>query len=166
MLVKLGKYPGPKSTKERKIEVRIDPWDIWSLDQTLALIIHPALVLLKEKTHGAPDVPDSDVPDELKATPKENEWDTDSNHFKRWDYVLDEMIWAFGQVNLDWKKQFFSGDVDRYFEEISVEGETLYEWKPGPNHTFKIDYEGMKIHEDRMQNGFRLFGKFFQNLWD
>jgi molybdopterin molybdotransferase len=41
---------------------------------------------------------DIDVPEELRSTsapPKENEYDTDANHFARWDWVMDEMIFAF-----------------------------------------------------------------------
>ena len=78
--------------------VKIDKWDTWSMDHTLGLIVLPMLKQLKEKTHGAPYVDDADVPDELKSTnaePKEHEYDTDSNHFKRWNWVLDEMIFAF-----------------------------------------------------------------------
>mgnify|MGYP000309432160 CR=1 FL=1 len=29
-----------------------------------------------------------------------------------------------------------------------------------------IDREGQKAHQDRMSNGFRLFGTYFENLWD
>jgi hypothetical protein len=53
---------------------------------------------LKETKHGAPFVDDEDVPEELKSTsapPKKDDWDVDDNHFKRWDYVMDEMIYAF-----------------------------------------------------------------------
>jgi hypothetical protein len=30
----------------------------------------------------------------------------------------------------------------------------------------KVDKEGLKAHQDRKQNGFRLFGTYFQTLWD
>lgn len=85
----------------RKIKVKIHHYDVWSADHTLSLIIVPVLKLLRDVKHGSPLVDDEDVPDELKSTnaePKENDWDTDSNHHKRWDYVLDEMIWAFEQI--------------------------------------------------------------------
>ena len=36
----------------------------------------------------------------------------------------------------------------------------------GPNHTLKMDYEGMKVYQERISNGFRLFGKYYENLWD
>ena len=59
----------------------------------------------------APLVDDEDVPEELRSTAapaKENDWDVDENHFKRWDWVLDEMIWAFEQaLNYDDDAHFF-----------------------------------------------------------
>ena len=36
----------------------------------------------------------------------------------------------------------------------------------GPNDTYVWDEEGMKEYEKRIQNGFRLFGRYYQNLWD
>ena len=87
--------------------VKIDRWDTWSMDYTLSHIIVPMLKQLKETKHGSPFVDDEDVPEELKSTsapPKENDWDTDENHFKRWDWALNEMIWAFEQ-NLDDKSE-------------------------------------------------------------
>jgi hypothetical protein len=36
----------------------------------------------------------------------------------------------------------------------------------GPNDTKVYDWEGRKAYEARIQNGFRLFGKYYQNLWD
>jgi hypothetical protein len=89
----IGKHK--EKSDDRKVSVRIDDHDVWSLYNTLALIIAPALKKLKEQKHGAPDVADDDVPTKLKSTScrkkKKNEWDTDSNHFKRWDYVLDDL---------------------------------------------------------------------------
>ena len=98
MKVNIGKY-----RENRKVDIRIDDWDVWSSDHTLALIIHPVLVKLKEKKHGSPCVDDEDVPERLRdgVPAKENEWDTDDNHHSRWEYVLDEMIWAFEQHTHD-----------------------------------------------------------------
>lgn len=57
----------------------------------------------------------------------------------RWGYVLEEMIWAMTQVqpNHDWEAP--------YYEMNSA--------KPRNDH------------EARMQEGFRLFGKYFTSLW-
>ena len=153
--------------------VKIDYWDTWSMDHTLGQIALPMLKQLKEKKHGAPFVDDEDVPDELKSTSapaKENEWDTDDNHFKRWDWAMDEMIFAFEHhLNKEWEEAYRSGE----FDQKSVACEWYENGKPkmfkleeGPNHTYKADYEGMKVVEDRIKNGFRLFGKYYQALWD
>jgi hypothetical protein len=84
--------------KKRKIKVQIDPWDTWNMDHTLALIILPMLKQLRKESNGAPLVDDVDVPVGLRkssAPPTENPWDADANHFRRWDWVMGEMIAAF-----------------------------------------------------------------------
>ena len=153
--------------------VKIDRWDTWSMDHTLGMIILPMLKQLKETTHGAPFVDDEDVPEELKSTsapPKENEYNTDANHFKRWDWALDEMIFAFEhKLDDSWQSAFRSGDLD--MKTVPVEWDengkaTMYQWVDGPNNTYKCDYDGMKVVQDRIQNGFRLFGKYYSSLWD
>ena len=152
--------------------VKIDRHDTWSMDNTLAPIILPMLKQLQSSKHGAPHVDDEDVPDELKSTsapPKENEYDTDDFWFKRWDYVLSEMIFAFEHlVDDSWGEEFSSGEHD--MKSVPCEWDengkpTLYSFEKGPNHTYELDYDGMKKVEERMQNGFRLFGSYFRNLW-
>lgn len=157
--------------------VKVDYWDTWNMDVSLAKIILPLLRQLHAKSHGAPFVEDEDVPDELKSTsapPKENEWDTDQNHFKRWHWVLEEMIFAYkSKLDESWKESFQSGSFDKISVPIDHAGNEvpkkqakLFRWEDGPNHTYKCDYEGMHAVEARIQNGFRLFGRYYQNLWD
>ena len=139
--------------------VKIDRYDTWSMDYTLAHIIHPMLVQLKETKHGAPFTDDDDVPKELRswmAGPKENEWDTDANHFKRWDYILDEMIWAFAQELKD--------DEENEFFDHS-ESDEVKDWNEKMSK-LKVDHEGLEAHQKRKQNGYRLFGKYYSGLWD
>jgi hypothetical protein len=152
--------------RKQKIKVRIDRSDTWSMDDTLAHIILPMLKQLKETKHGAPMVDDDDVPENLRsisAPPKENEWDTDEHHFKRWDWVLDEMIFAFEAKTFDWEDQFYSGEVDVRWEK---QENGLSKIVDEPKNTFKVDSEGKKKFHNRMTNGFRLFGKYYENLWD
>ena len=146
--------------RTQKVSVKIDRWDTWSMDHTLTPIILPMLVQLKETKHGAPMVDMEDVPKELRATKaQQNKYaklgDVDPKHFERWDWVMDEMIWAFEQKNRDhWEE-------DYYGPFIEGEGDGIlggrFEW---------TDDEGRKKHQERMSNGFRLFGKYFENLWD
>lgn len=158
--------------------VKIDRWDSWNMDGTLSPIILPLLKQLHATKHGAPNVDDSDVPEELKSTsapPKENEWDTDENHFKRFDWVMDEMIWTFEQLqpDNDWEQQYCSGEADYEFVPVDEEGNEVpkgqnkfTELRHGPNHTYEMDWEGRKKHQERINNGLRLFGKYYQALWD
>jgi len=154
MKVSIGKYPQhwPWSnwlydkfgySPEQKVKVHIDKWDTWSMDHTLAPIILPMLKQLKETKHGAPFVDLNDVPKELhgkKLTKKQKEnGEVDDKHFERWDWVLDEMIYAFDcKANKD--DVYMRFDID--------------------------DREDMKAEQERISNGFRLFGKYYESLWD
>jgi len=53
---------------DRVIDVHIDEFDTWSMDDTLSHIILPMLKQLKETKHGAPNVDKEDVPSELRPT--------------------------------------------------------------------------------------------------
>lgn len=156
------------NSKNRKEKVRIDNYDIWSADYTIALIVLPLLKKLREEKHGYPWVDNEDVPEELrsdKATPVEGEWEWDENTPKRWDWVLNEMIYTFECcVDDEWDNQFYSGQSD-YTWEPTEDGE-YYQAKEGTNHTFKVDREGMEKAWDRRKNGLRLFAKYYHNLWD
>ena len=146
--------------------VKIDKWDTWGMDSTLAMIILPMLKQLKATKHGSPFVHDKDVPEELRsknAEPKEHEWDPDSLHHKRWEWVLDEMIWAFEELNTDWEEQYHSGEVDHIWVDDVNNCKRL---EHGPNHTYKVDMKGVKKHQERITRGLTLFGKYFQALWD
>ena len=139
--------------------VKIDRWDTWSMDHTLALIILPMLKQLDITKHGAPFTEDDDVPEYLRsymAQPKEHEWDTDSLHFMRWDWILAEMIWAFEQeLKDDDEHQFFDHSASEGIKDLNERISKL-----------KVDEKGLKAHQERKKNGFRLFGKYYQNLWD
>jgi hypothetical protein len=72
---------------KRKIDIRIDTHDTWSMDHTLGLIILPMLKQLKETKHGSPFVDDVDVPEELqylRAPKTEDEhWAVNYDHDKK-----------------------------------------------------------------------------------
>lgn len=158
-----------ETKKKRRIWIKSDRWDHWSADHTMSLLILPILKDLREHKHGAGFIADEDVPEHLRSTtapPKENEWDTDDNHFKRFDWVLDEIIWAHEQiVDYNWEDQYSSGECDWRFKQCE-DNPKLSQLVEGPNHTHKIDMEGMQKHQERINNGLRLFGKYYQNLWD
>jgi hypothetical protein len=114
---------------------------------------------LKATQHGSPSVDDKDVPKALQSNsclPKENSWDIDDNHFKRWDWVLDEMIWAFGEM-VD------ENSTDKFYDHSAVDKKAGLEEQIGK---IKIDYAGLEVHEARMKKAFMLFGKYYRGLWD
>lgn len=158
------------SKKKRKIKIKVDRWDSWNADSTIAILILPILKQLKESKHGAPNVDDEDVPEHLRAlnaSPKENSWDTDEFWFDRFDWVLGEIIWAFEQLqpDVDWEEKYYSGESDLIFVQCK-DNPDLSEMVKGPNDTFKVDWEGRNNHYARMENGLRLFGKYYFSLWD
>ena len=143
---------------KRKIVVKIHDYDVWGLDHTIALIAAPALRRLKDKKRGAPFVDDDDVPEELRSTaaPPVLEYQTDANHFKRWEWVIGEMIWAMDQVADDNADSVF-------FDHSQVDESAPFEEQV---KGVKYDKEGWQAWDHRKTNGLRLFGKYFEGLWD
>ena len=169
------------SKKKRKEKIKIHNYDIWSMDRTLAIIILPMLKLLRENKHGSPIVDLEDVPENLRFSQTENyedqkcfDWYHDDKKedpiHERWEWVMNEMIWAFEQIVDDsWEEKYTSGVSDIRSEPCSWDENgkpTLYTMKEGPNHTYKMDHEGMERHSNRIQNGLRLLGKYYRSLWD
>ena len=168
---------------DRKIKVRIDKHDVWGMSDTLAHIIAPMLRKLRDTKHGSPVVDDADVPERLRSTaaPALTQDQIDCGHtddlfHERWTWVLDEMIWAFEQLERgDWEDQFHTGTID--FKSVPVDKDgnelpddrkddaDLYRMDRGPNDTSKFDKVGYDAHAARMQQGFNLFGKYYQALW-
>lgn len=154
--------------RKRTLHVHIDDYDVWGMDHTLALIVVPMLERLKEKKQGAPHVDDEDVPKRLRSTSAppltEEEINTgspDSNHFHRWDWVLDEIIWCFNQI-LDEESEFqFSKDKDP----SKPSDEKGISFKESMDR-IEFDHDAYKAHHDRIQNGMCLFGKYLRGMWD
>jgi len=146
--------------RTQKVKVRIDRWDTWSMDHTLANIVLPMLVQLKETKHGSPNTDNADVPKELRMSKKDmtqfaKDGSADDKFFKRWDWILDEMIWAFEQkARGNWQDDYYGPYIE------GDDGKFLngrFEW---------TDDKGRNAHQERMTNGFKLFGKYFESLWD
>jgi hypothetical protein len=164
--------------------VKIDYYDTWNMDKTLSPIILPMLKQMKKTKHGSPMVDLEDVPEHLRYTTHE-EYDAqasfdfyrkdepkegDCDIHTRWEWVLDEMIWAFERLcEDDFDAQFHTGVHD--MKSIPCEWDengkpTLYTFEKGPNHTAEFDREGYEKYNERINNGTRLFGKYYRNLWD
>ena len=175
MKVKIGSYPNHRwyhnflydwfeYSPERKVSVKLDASDTWSMDDTLGHIILPMLYQLAKTKHGSPIVDDDDVPEALRSSEGEGELMIHD----RWDWVMSEMIFAFESKLNDWEDKYSTGEID--YDSIPVIGkdgtEIGYTWEKGEGHTYKLDLEGLKLEQDRIANGFMLFGKYYQSLWD
>lgn len=133
--------------KQRNINVEIHPYDVWNMDHTLALVALPMLKLLQKTKHGSPMVDDEDVPETLRySDPRDTrtgapaKWGADNWVHYKWEWVLNEIIWTF--------EQWVNDDRDEPFYEKG------------------LDSQECKDYHARIQNGFRLFGKYYTNLWD
>jgi len=151
-------------TKSKQF-VKIDAHDTWSMDCTLAHIVVPMLKQLRATTHGSPVVAYADRPEHLIGTalPDPSSGDIDEFHHQAWYWVLEEMIFAFSSKLEDWEDQFMSGRSDIGWEPAEND---CYKVVYGPHHTFKIDWDARSVYQERISNGFRLFGKYYENLWD
>jgi len=192
---------------DRRVSVRIDNTDVYSADHTLALIIAPTLRKLRDNKNGSPWVDNADLPPELHMSKRETKIFNEGSWNKRlkvteaekdainkkyhagWEWVLEEMIWAFEQHERgDWDDQFHTGDHDMLWQKVDVhgnalgeprklgydrdedddterDGKFLYQMVHGPNDTHVYDRDGAKAWSDRMANGRRLFAKYYEALW-
>lgn len=165
--VKIGKFPKRRwyhrllglEEGDQKVKVKIDHYDIWNVDKTLSYIIVPLLKDFRENLCGIPRIDFDDAPAYLQ--PDEDEKKLLQEHGevsdyceKRWKYILDEMIYAFESDLIN--------DEDAYWIEepsFSVEDGTV------KKVSGEFDKEGYQWHQERVQNGRRLFAKYYNALW-
>jgi hypothetical protein len=177
MKVNIGKYP---KIAERRVSVDIEPHDTYSFDHTLALIILPALLQLRETQHGIPsefamvggeDYDSQDSFDFYKETNKE----CFDQAVERWNEVLDKMIWSFQQLVYDnYEEKYHHGkteydwikDDETFIDPFTGKSEEMFTMVDKHPDKHWTDYDGMRLHEERIQEGLELFGKYYQHLWD
>jgi hypothetical protein len=178
MKVKIGRYP--KGDTERRISIDIERFDTYSVDHTLAYIIMPLLVQLKHTKHGIPNEfaevggADYDSQESFDFY-KETHNDSFDEGCKRWDEVLDKMIWSFQQlIDDDYEAKYRHGDSEfdwvktdkQYPNPVTGKLEDTFQMVDKFPEQHWTDYEGMRKHEERIQEGLELFGKYYRNLWD
>lgn len=167
--------------RKRKIKVRIDREDTWSMDHTLAHIILPMLKQLKATKHGSPYVEPEDVPEHMRLTEREiavfdhgfydktlnateEEIEAASDKFHaQWVWVIDQMIWSFEQ-ELDEENEH-KHYYDPYEPGEIIKEDSLFD-KEFRMKMGKFNTEKHKAYNERKQLGFTLFGKYYQALWD
>ena len=65
-----------------------------------------------------------------------------------------------GEIDWEWVP------IDEDGNEVAKGEHRYYTMKKGPRDTHQVDMEGMQKVQARITNGFRLFGKYYENLWD
>lgn len=166
--------PIMRRLRKRRISVRIDPSDTWSMDHTLALIIHPMLIQIRDTKHGSPYVDPEDVPEIGKGEEISFGHSDDLVH-DRWDWVLNEMIWAFEQV-LDDEDEGMKNYYVPYEEDEEVgrmgwknekTGEMTYmQTEEQARKMGRFDFDLYDAYNNRIKRGLTFFGKYYRGLWD
>jgi hypothetical protein len=179
MKVNLSRYP--KGNGKRRINVEIDPFDTWGLDHTLATIILPALIQLKNTKHGVPNEFTSRVGGDFDNNLvfdfiKEDDNIVFDQLCDSWDEVLDKMIWSFLQLSIedDYDNNYHHGKMETdwvesdytYTDPITGKIEKTYQMVDKNPEEHWYDQIGNQEHEKRIQEGLDLFGKHFRDLWD
>lgn len=178
MKINIAKYP--KKGNRRKVNIHIDNYDTWNADHTLSIIILPMLIQLKESKQGIPNnfamVGGEDYLDqESFEFYKETHSESFDQRVKEWQEVLDKMIWSFQQIALeDYDEKYHHGKADYDFVKsdkqfpnpITGKMEDTYQMVDKNPNDHWYDVEGHQLHEERIQEGLELFGKYFRALWD
>lgn len=112
----------------QKITRGWDDSECWSLDYTIAKFTLPRLIRLKEVMHGYPSA-FADLGD-IEAN-------------KKWNEILDKMIFAMDYIANEREWNYYPDDRDE-----------------------NRDYSRLFEAENKVQEGCELFGKYFRNLWD
>lgn len=128
-------------TKLVKDKIKVTTLDVYDADVTMAKVILPVLETYVQHKQSYGFVDDCDVPANLKTG-----FDYDETNLKKkWDYVLEEMIFAFRAIS---NSRMFIHD----FHEETTEWDKSYSCAV------------MEL-EKRINNGTALFGKYFSSIW-
>lgn len=149
MKVYISRFP-KDDTKQRKIRVKIDPWDTWSMDDTLAHIIWPMLLQIKKNNRGFPSTL---LPDNWNVLNEEERDAAEKWAGERWREILDKMIFSFEMIIEDHEDRALLA--------------ALYKDTEAPSDEAWAEYR--KKHQDRsdkIQEGLDLFGMHLRDLWE
>lgn len=124
----------------KKDTIKIDEWDVWNLDITLAKIIYPALLEYKRQI----DVYHESTDEFIEA--------------------LDKMIFSFKVLNEDWEQQFYSEIENNENKPLYETDDNGYIVKI--NKFFNYDEKGYNAYKDKINEGLKLFGEKYMSLWN
>lgn len=153
--------------------IKIHPWDTWSMDYTLAQIVVPMLKQLKETKHGVPcefaHVGGEEYSSQLcfDFYSKDAGQLFDKHAEKRWNEVLDKMIWSFDQILIDANANVY---WEPYWEDMDesevVPDNNIWERMGEKHPRKKVNEFKREEYYAKLNEGFELFGKYYRNLWD
>jgi len=144
MEVQIGNYPRTCGG-EREVKIKVDEWDIWSVDETLKLIIHPLLILFKKELSSYCEVEEGDALSGLGG-------------LEAWLYVLDRMVEAFDPYGEPCME-------DYNFTFPDLVGNGVLSLAPDNPQEYTRYKEDVSVYEEKCKEGLRLFAKYFTGLW-
>lgn len=165
------------SKKNRTVKIHIDNFDHWNAHNTASMILLPLFSKLKKHKQGSGYIDDEDVPEHLRSTAADA-WEgiseeqkscmhSDKHLHARYEWFLDEVLWALEQDQPDcnWEDQYWitHPEID-FSKNPEDEGKSFIpvRWKVEG----KCDWDARALHQKRINNGFRMMGKYWQTLWD
>ena len=126
----------------RKIQVQVEKFDCWNLDNTLAIIIHASLRTFRER------VLDPEVIAGVPSAFFDSDEDLDIDAANaRWADALDQMIWSFSEIAEQKPNEPDLPD--------QMNDETREIWR-----------QEIVAYHARIQSGIDLFAKHFTSLWE
>jgi hypothetical protein len=141
MKVNLGKF---RKNASKVDVVKIESHDTYNLNLSAAMIILPMLIHHRHHYSGIPsefaNFGGKDYDDQRSF--EFYTADADDYHEQgvaAWNEILDKMIWSFHEKVIDDDSRYYSGQ---------------------PKHG------GRELYHERVQEGYDLFAKYFDNLWD
>jgi len=161
--------------RKRKIKIKVDGFDVWGADHTIALIVAPILVELRDQQNGIPSVSNEDVPPNLHYESNDGGYDAVMEDLgeQRWKFVLGEMIWTFTELAKDGEgeDQFRhnSDQLELVYNDSKLDNAktlTFNHQKDPDKLKYWVDDVGLSEYRKRKENGLQLFAKYYGALWN
>ena len=146
-------------SKYQKLRYGFEYQETWNLYQSLATWVLPRLKHLKKNKQG---IPSACFDCEKYKTPEEQQSDgAMKDAEKRWDGILNEIIFAFEFYEDDYKYLMacYPPDYDFGFD---TDEKSYIVW----NDNRAPDYTSYDAAEKRAKEGLKLFAEYYANLWD
>lgn len=160
-----------KEDTVKKMEIGFT--DLFNLDGVLGRVIVACLEAFKKEEHAGFTVEDAHLPDHLaylkplvvdgKYTDEIYGGNSDPLHKERFNYIIDEMIFAFQSCYDSSLEDYWIPDPD-----YDPTQDTLITQADGSllfNLDITEDDVKREAYEKRVRNGFNLFSRYYRSLW-